>query len=105
MTAILIGLIFTASVFVLGAYTILGRWWSNRAGIAYAVLVGSLAALSLFFLIEAVEGQQPQWVEDSALGLVAAALLWNAYAVIWKQLHYWRIDGAPEHDIPISKEP
>ena len=105
MTGILIGLIFTLCVFIFGAYTVFGRWWSNRAGIAYTALIGSLAALSLFFLIEASQGQLPQWAEDAVLGLVAGALGWNAYAIIWKQLHYWHLDGAPEHEIPLDKEP
>jgi len=90
MTGILIFVIFVLTVFTLGAYSIVAPWWTTRAGKAYFILFTALAILSGHFLIEELVGQQPRWVEDSILGIVAAAIGWNGYTIISKQLRFWR---------------
>ena len=90
MTGILIFAIFVFTVFTLGAYSIVAPWWTTRAGKAYFILFAALAVLAGHFLIEELVGQLPQWVEDCVLGLVAGAILWNAYTIISKQLRFWR---------------
>jgi uncharacterized BrkB/YihY/UPF0761 family membrane protein len=98
MTGLMIFGIFTLSVAVLGAYTIVAPWWRSRAGRAYFVLFCALAFLAGHFLIEELAGQSPQWWEDTVLGAVAAAIGWNLYTIVSKQLHYWRLErpSAPE---------
>lgn len=90
MTGILVFTIFVLSVFTLGAYSIVAPWWTTRAGKAYFILFSSLVLLSGHFLVEALVGEQPDWVEDVVLGIVAAAIAWNGYTIISKQLRYWR---------------
>jgi hypothetical protein len=92
MTGILIFIIFTLTVAVLGGYTIVSPWWRSRAGRAYFILFCSLALLAGFFLVEGLVGHQPVWAKDTVLGLVAAAIAWNLYTIISKQLYYWRIE-------------
>ena len=92
MTGLLIFAIFVLTVFTLGAYTIVAPWWTTRAGKAYFVLFLALAILSGHFLIEELLGQAPQWVEDCVLGVVAAAIAWNGYTIISKQLRFWRAE-------------
>jgi len=99
MTGILIFTIFVLSVFTLGAYSIVAPWWTTRAGKAYFILFSSLVLLSGHFLIEKLMGQAPQWVEDSVLGIVAAAIAWNGYTIISKQLRYWRAAQAVPHPV------
>ena len=105
MTGLLIFMIFTQCMFLLGAYAILAPWRTTKAGTAYFGLIASLAILSGHFLIEEMVGQAPQWVEDIALALVSAAIIWNAAIVVWKQIHFWRSEGAPQLHEPFSKEP
>lgn len=90
MTGILIFVIFALSIFTLGAYTIVAPWWTTRAGRAYFILFSALALLSGHFLIEQLVGQQAKWFENGVLGVLAAAIAWNTYTIISKQLHYWR---------------
>jgi hypothetical protein len=92
MTGILIFIIFTLTVAVLGGYTIVAPWWRTRAGKAYFILFCSLAMLAGFFLVEALTGHQPDWAKNVVLGLVAAAIAWNLYTIISKQLYYWRME-------------
>ena len=92
MTGIIIFAIFVLTIFTLGAYSIVAPWWTTRAGKAYFILFASLAVLSCHFLLEKLNGQAPQWIEDSVLGLVALAIAWNAYTIISKQLRYWRAE-------------
>ena len=101
MTGLLIFVIFVLTVFTLGAYSIVAPWWTTRAGKAYFILFAALAILSGHFLIEKLNGQAPQWIEDSVLGLVAAAIAWNAYTIISKQLRYWHA----AHDKPQPVDP
>lgn len=97
MTGILIFLIFVLTVFTLGAYSIVAPWWTTRAGKAYFILFTALAVLAGHFLIEELVGQMPDWVEQCVLGLVAAAIAWNGYTIISKQLHFWRLTrNAPQ---------
>lgn len=91
MTGVLVFLIFTLCLLVIGMYSIVSPWWSTRAGKAYMVLFASLAILSGHFLIEAIQGDSPEWVEDVVLGLVAAAIAWNGWTIVSKQVHYWRV--------------
>ena len=101
MTGILIFIIFVLSVFTLGAYSIVAPWWTTRAGKAYFILFAALSILAGHFLVEELVGQQPQWVEDVVLGIVAAAIAWNGYTIISKQLRYWRASQAvPRPDDP-----
>ena len=90
MTGILVFTIFVLTVFVLGAYSIVAPWWTTRAGKAYFVLFAALALLAGFFLVQQLVGPLPVWVKDSALGIVAAAIAWNGYTIISKQLRRWR---------------
>lgn len=90
MTGILIFTIFTLTIAVLGGYTIVAPWWRTRAGKAYFILFCSLALLAGFFLVEALVGELDEWVKDVVLALVAAAIAWNLYTIISKQLYYWR---------------
>ena len=90
MTGILVFIIFTLTVGTLGAYSIVAPWWTTKSGTAYFALFVSLAVLSGFFLVEEVAGRQAEWAKDACLALVAAAIMWNAYTIVWKQLHYWR---------------
>lgn len=92
MTGILIFVIFVLTVFTLGAYSIVAPWWTTRAGRAYFVMFFALAILSGYFLIERLMGQQPQWAEDTVLGVVALAIAWNGYTIISKQLRYWHAE-------------
>lgn len=101
MTGILIFAIFVLTIFTLGAYSIVAPWWTTRAGKAYFVLFAALALLVGHFLIEELVGQQPRWVEDSFLGVVAAAIGWNGYTIISKQLRYWHA----AHDKPAPVDP
>lgn len=101
MTGLLIFAIFVLTVFTLGAYSIVAPWWTTRAGKAYFVLFTALAILSGHFLVEELVGQQPEWVEDAVLGLVAAAIAWNGYTIISKQLRYWHA----AHDAPHPVDP
>jgi hypothetical protein len=94
MTGILIFTIFVLTVFTLGAYSIVAPWWTTRAGKAYFIMFAALAILAGHFLIERLMGQQPEWVENTILGIVAAAIGWNCYTIISKQIRYWRA----EHD-------
>lgn len=95
MTGVLIFIIFALTMTVLGGYTIVSPWWRTRAGRAYFILFSSLAILSGFFLIEQLIGQQPHWLEHLVLGTLAGAIAWNAYVIISKQIHYWRIEHPP----------
>jgi len=89
MTGLLIFVIFVLTVFTLGAYSIVAPWWTTRAGKAYFIMFFALGILSGHFLIEKLNGQAPQWAEDIILGIVAAAIAWNGYTIISKQLRYW----------------
>lgn len=90
MTGVLVFLIFVLTVFTLGAYSIVAPWWTTRAGKAYFILFVALALLAGFFLVQQLMGPLPEWVKDSALGIVAAAIAWNGYTIISKQIRYWR---------------
>lgn len=90
MTGILVFGIFVLTVFTLGAYSIVAPWWTTRAGKAYFILFASLALLAGFFLVQQLVGPLPVWAKDSTLGVVAAAIAWNGYTIISKQLRYWR---------------
>ena len=90
MTGILVFVIFVLTVFTLGAYSIVAPWWTTRAGKAYFILFAALALLAGFFLVQQLVGPQPAWVKETALGIVAAAIAWNGYTIISKQLRYWR---------------
>lgn len=90
MTGLLIFAIFVLTVFILGAYSIVAPWWTTRAGKAYFIMFAALAILAGHFLIERLNGQAPQWVEDSVLGIVAGAIAWNGYTIVSKQIRYWR---------------
>ena len=90
MTGILVFVIFVLTLLTLGAYSIVAPWWTTRAGKAYFILFASLALLSGHFLVKKLNGQAPQWLEDTYLGFVAAAIAWNMYTIISKQLRYWR---------------
>jgi len=90
MTGILIFVIFVLTVFTLGAYSIVAPWWTTRAGKAYFILFAALSLLAGFFMVQRLVGPQPDWVKDVMLGLVAAAIGWNGYTIISKQLRYWR---------------
>ena len=103
MTGILIFTIFVLSVFTLGAYSIVAPWWTTRAGKAYFILFSSLVLLSGHFLVEALVGEQPDWVEDVVLGIVAAAIAWNGYTIISKQLRYWRAAQSVPNPIDPTK--
>lgn len=92
MTGILVFVIFVLTVFTLGAYSIVAPWWTTRAGKAYFILFSALALLAGFFLIEKLVGPQPQWLKETFLALVAAAIGWNGYTIISKQLRYWRAE-------------
>lgn len=101
MTGLLVFAIFTLTVGTLGAYSIVAPWWTTRSGTAYFVLFLSLAVLSGFFLVEEVAGRQAEWAKDVCLALVAVATVWNAATIVWKQLHYWRLNGpTPEPHVP-----
>ena len=100
MTGILIFTIFALTIFTLGAYTIVAPWWTTRAGKAYFILFAALAILSGHFLVERLTGQQPQWVEETVLGIIAAAIAWNAYTIISKQIRNWQA-SRPKADEPI----
>lgn len=99
MTGILIFTIFVLTVFTLGAYSIVAPWWTTRAGKAYFVLFLALAILAGHFLVEEIVGQLPGWVEDAVLGIVAAAIAWNAYTIISKQLRFWHAERDAQHPV------
>lgn len=101
MTGILIFTIFVLTVFVLGAYTIVAPWWTTRAGKAYFIMFLALAILSGHFLLERLLGQQPQWVENVILGIVAGAIGWNGYTIISKQIRFWQAS----HETPNPVDP
>jgi hypothetical protein len=105
MTGLLIFAIFSLCGLLLGSYTLLAPWWTRRSSQAYFGLMASLWVLSGYFLIEELAGQMPQWAEDSVLALVAAAIGWNLYTIIWKQLTYWRKSHPAPSRIPFDKEP
>lgn len=96
---ILIYAVFTLSAFVMGSYTVVARWWLHRAGRAYMILFASLFLLSGFFLFERLTVQQAEWAQSTVIGLVAAAIAFNGYVIISKQIRAWRI----EH--PNTREP
>jgi len=102
MTGILVFVIFVLTVFTLGAYSIVAPWWTTRAGKAYFVLFVSLAILAGHFLVEELVGQQPEWVEVTVLGIVAAAIAWNGYTIISKQIRFWRAEHAA---VPVTVDP
>jgi hypothetical protein len=104
MTGLLVFLIFALCGFLLGAYTLLAPWWKTRSGTAYFGLIVSLWLLSGYFLVEELVGRQPQWAKDAALALVAAAIGWNLYTIVWKQLTYWRRDHPHTVHSPIPEE-
>jgi len=106
MTGLLIFIIFVFTVFTLGAYSIVAPWWTTRAGKAYFILFAALGILSGHFLIEKLNGQAPQLVEDIILGVVAAAIAWNGYTIISKQLRYWHAaQEAPQPVDPTRSAP
>lgn len=97
MTGILVFTIFVLTVFILGAYSIVAPWWTTRAGKAYFILFASLALLAGFFLVQQLVGPLPEWVKQSVLGIVAAAIAWNGYTIISKQIRRWReTQAAPQ---------
>lgn len=100
MTGLLIFTIFVLTVFILGAYSIVAPWWTTRAGKAYFIMFAALAILAGHFLIERLNGQAPQWVEDSVLGVVAGAIAWNGYTIVSKQIRYWR--ASQDHPQPVD---
>lgn len=100
MTGLLIFAIFVLTVFILGAYSIVAPWWTTRAGKAYFIMFAALAILAGHFLIEKLNGQAPQWVEDSVLGIVAGAIAWNGYTIVSKQIRYWR--ASQDHPQPVD---
>jgi hypothetical protein len=104
MTGILIFVIFVLTVFTLGAYSIVAPWWTTRAGKAYFILFAALSLLAGFFLVQRLVGPQPDWVKDIALGLVAAAIAWNGYTIISKQLRRWRESQATPLPIDPTRE-
>jgi hypothetical protein len=104
MTGILIFVIFVLTVFTLGAYSIVAPWWTTRAGKAYFILFAALSLLAGFFLVQRLVGPQPDWVKDVALGLVAAAIAWNGYTIISKQLRRWRESQATPLPIDPTRE-
>lgn len=95
MTGILVFVIFVLTVFTLGAYSIVAPWWTTRAGKAYFILFAALALLAGYFLVEKLMGPQPEWLKETFLGIVAAAIAWNSYTIISKQLRYWRAEHTP----------
>ena len=97
MTGLIVFTIFALTIFTLGAYSIVAPWWTTRAGKAYFILFASLAILSGHFLVEALVGQEPQWVEDVVLGIVAAAIAWNTCTIISKQLRAFRAEHEAGH--------
>lgn len=101
MTGILIFAIFALTIFTLGAYTIVAPWWTTRAGKAYFILFAALAILAGHFLVERLTGQQPQWVEEIVLGIIAGAIAWNAYTIISKQIRNWHA-GREKQDDPAA---
>lgn len=101
MTGILIFSIFVLTVFTLGAYSIVAPWWTTRAGKAYFILFSALSLLAGFFLVQRLVGPLPDWPKDTMLGLVAAAIGWNGYTIISKQLRYWRAS----QDTPAPVDP
>ena len=106
MTGILIFAIFVLTVFTLGAYSIVAPWWTTRAGKAYFILFSALAILAGHFLVEELVGQMPDWVEQTVLALVAAAIAWNCYTIISKQLHFWRLERTtPQPVDPVRSAP
>lgn len=106
MTGALVFIIFVLTVFTLGAYSIVAPWWTTRAGKAYFILFSALALLAGFFIVQRLLGPQPDWLKDSFLALVAAAIGWNGYTIISKQLRYWRAaQDAPRPDDPTRSTP
>jgi hypothetical protein len=99
MTGILVFVIFVLTVFTLGAYSIVAPWWTTRAGKAYFILFTSLTLLAGFYLVQQLVGPLPVWAKDAALSIVAAAIAWNGYTIISKQLRYWRAAQAAPHPI------
>lgn len=105
MTGILVFVIFVLTVFTLGAYSIVAPWWTTRAGRAYFILFLALSLLAGFSLVQRLVGPQADWAKDTLLGVVAAAIGWNGYTIISKQLRYWRasqttpppVDPTQEH--------
>lgn len=73
-------------------YMVTIPWWvrpdgaKNRAGRAYCALFGSLLLVIWHFVIEIIFGQQPIWIEVALIGLVQAAILFNIYTSLSKQL-------------------
>lgn len=102
MTGLLVFAIFVLTVFILGAYSIVAPWWTTRAGKAYFILFMALAMLAGFFLVQRLIGPQPDWAKDTALTLVAAAIAWNGYTIISKQIRKWR---ESQHATPTPMDP
>ena len=98
ITGLLIFTIFTLTLFTMGSYTVVARWWLHRAGRAYMALFASLTFLTGFFLVEHLAGQQALWAQSAAIGLVALAIGFNTYTIVSKQIRAWRIEHPETND-------
>jgi len=99
MTPILIFAIFTASLFTMGGYTIVAPWWRYRSGRAYFILFAALCVVSGHFLVEALIGELPDWWADIVLCAPLAAILWNCYVIVSKQVRAWQ-EAHPKTALP-----
>jgi len=76
----------------LGIYMATVPWWRrpggvpNRAGRAYFSLFGSLMLVVWHFVFEVLFGQSSAWLEVGLIGLVQAAILFNIYTSLSKQI-------------------
>ena len=96
MTAILTLAVAAAGTFALGLFTAITPWWRSRAGRAYFSLFASLVALGWHFILEALLGQAPAWVEDGLLLVILAAVIFNAHTAMRKQVRGWRARRTPQ---------
>ena len=80
---ILVGL---TALAVVVAYTLFAPWWTTRAGRAVFALYWTMLAIVGHFAAEAIWGQGPPWHELALLVMVEAAMIWNGYVLVSKQV-------------------
>ena len=88
MTTTLVILVGVLALLTFGAYVALSPWWTTRAGRASFALFLSLVIVCVHFTLEAAHGPAPDWVENSVIGLVGVALLFNFLTITYKQWHF-----------------
>lgn len=89
ITAILTLAVAVTGTFGLGLYTAITPWWRSRAGRAYFSIFAALILVAWHFVLEALVGQSPAWVEPSIIFLVLVTIIFNIQTALRKQIRGW----------------